>query len=260
MKYLGGKHVIGKAIADFLSRQCVNNNINTYLEPFCGSLGVFKHMVKKNTYKKYIASDIQEDLIQMWREIQDDSLVLPNHITEEEYNRLRQTKSPNALKAVAGFGMSFGGKFFGGYAPKWTGKSGRNFLNEFRHSIEKIKPIIQNKNNNNNSVLFYNKSYLKWKPKNMLIYCDPPYVNTEGYSNGECNIDEFWNTMRKWSRNNCVFISEEHAPKDFIVVWRQKKRRTLSKTKSNSIYEKIYTYRGNKMHTRKIKNITNNSQ
>jgi DNA adenine methylase len=239
MKYLGGKHGIGKAIADFLSAQCQSgHNIDTYLEPFCGSLGVFKHMVQRNMYKKYIASDIHEDLIQMWKEIQDNTLVLPNHISEEEYNRLRESKSPNALKAVAGFGMSFGGKFFGGYAPKWTGKSGRNFLNEFKHSIDKIKPIIQNKH-----VVFYNKSYLKWKPKNMLIYCDPPYSNTEAYTTGDFDSNEFWNTMRLWSKNNCVFISEEKAPRDFVVVWKRKKRRTLGKYKSNSKYEKIYAYK-----------------
>jgi hypothetical protein len=79
-------------------------------------------------------------------------LRIPKNISETEYNRLKNAKSPNAMKAVAGFGLSFGGKYFAGYSQKWAGKSGRNFLNEFKNSIEKIKHTIQKKN-----VIFYNK-------------------------------------------------------------------------------------------------------
>ena len=49
--------------------------------------------------------------------------------------------------------------------------------------------------------------------------------------------------MRKWSKDNCVFISEESAPSDFKVVWRMKKRRTLDKTTRFYSEEKLYTYR-----------------
>ena len=61
MKYLGGKHGIGKLIAEFISKECPPENAkNGYLEPFCGSLGVFKQMTDRD-YKKYIASDKQPD-------------------------------------------------------------------------------------------------------------------------------------------------------------------------------------------------------
>ena len=30
---------------------------------------------------------------------------------------------------------------------------------------------------------------------------------------------KFWETMRKWSKNNIVVISEREAPKDFKKVW-----------------------------------------
>jgi DNA adenine methylase len=222
MKYLGGKHGIGKLLAEFMSDECPPDKVNGYIEPFCGSLGVFKNMTNKG-YKKYIASDFQPDLIEMWKNIQNNSLKIPNEISEETYNKLKKEDSPNALKAVAGFGLSFGGKFFAGYAQKWAGNSGRNFLQEFKNSIEKIKPAITNKN-----VHFYNKSYTQLHPSNMLIYCDPPYKSTEGYSTGDFDHKVFWETMRKWSKNNYVFISEESAPSDFIVVWKRKKRSSLN--------------------------------
>ena len=53
MKYLGGKHKIGKEIANFMINKCPPENYKTYLEPFCGSLGVFKNMTNR-CYKKYI--------------------------------------------------------------------------------------------------------------------------------------------------------------------------------------------------------------
>ena len=238
MKYVGGKHGVGKKIAFFLTQQCNSANLDGYLEPFCGSLGVFKHMTEQN-YKTFIASDKQSDLIEMWKKIKNNKLRIPKNISETEYNRLKNAKSPNAMKAVAGFGLSFGGKYFAGYSQKWAGKSGRNFLNEFKNSIEKIKHTIQKKN-----VIFYNKSYTEFNPHNMLIYCDPPYKSTQGYSTGDFDHDVFWDTMRKWSKDNCVFISEESAPNDFEVVFRLTKRRTLDKTGRFYSDEKIYTYKG----------------
>ena len=236
MKYLGGKHGIGKLISIFLSKQCPPNTVNGYLEPFCGSLGVFKNMTNLG-YKTYIASDIQPDLIEMWKKIQKNILKIPKSISENEYNKLKNTKSPNALKAVAGFGLSFGGKYFAGYAQKWAGNSGRNFLEEFKTSINKIQPLISKSN-----VKFFNKSFTNFTPNNMLIYCDPPYKNTVGYQTGEFNHDEFWEIMRKWSKKNYVFISEEKAPKDFKVVWKKNKRRTLNATTRSNKMEKLFVY------------------
>ena len=256
MKYLGGKHGIGKLIAEFLTKECPPDIMNGYLEPFCGSLGVFKNMTNKG-YQKYIASDIQPDLIQMWKQLQKKSLMLPNTISEKEYNNLKNAKSPNALKAVAAFGLSFGGKYFAGYAQKWAGNSGRNFFEEFKTSIKKIQPLIINKN-----ITFFNKSYSDFKPNNMLIYCDPPYKFTQGYSTGDFDHDAFWETMRNWSKNNCVFISEETAPNDFKVVWKRKKRRTLDKENRFHSYEKIYQYSGVSKFkkTKKNKNIANKTR
>lgn len=240
MKYLGGKHNIGKLIAEFISTECPTNKVNGYLEPFCGSLGVFKNMTDKH-YEKYIASDKQPDIIELWKNIQTNEFCLPEYITEEQYNELKTENSPSAMKAVAGFALSFGGKYFAGYSQKWAGNSGRNFLKEFKSSLEKIKPTIQK-----NNVHFYNLPYNNFQPHNMLIYCDPPYKSTHGYSTGAFDHDEFWNTMREWSKDNYVFISEENAPSDFKVVWEKSKRRTLDKSSRFYRYEKIFSYVGDK--------------
>ena len=233
MKYLGGKHNIGLQISAFLQEH-YTDDLDGYLEPFCGSLGVFKHMTNANL-KPATANDIQPDIIQLWRELQDNTLLVPSSFSQTEYNESKLLTSPSSLKAIAGFGLSFGGKWFGGYAQKSAGNSGRNYLNEFRNSIEPVKKAIQRDN-----VFFESKSYLDFEPVNMLIYCDPPYKLTQCYSTGKFDSDLFWNTMRKWSEQNVVFISEQSAPDDFKIVWTKPKLRTLQR--KNRIFTNEHLY------------------
>ena len=79
-----------------------------------------------------------------------------------------------------------------------------------------------------------------------VIYCDPPYKHTQSYGIGDFDYEAFWSTMRLWSKDNCVFISEETAPSDFIAVFKHIKRRTLDKNKAHTFnrYEKIFAYKG----------------
>jgi DNA adenine methylase len=237
MKYLGGKHGIGKLLVEVMTTICPPSSApNGYLEPFCGSLGVFKNVTDKG-YSRYTASDKQPDLIEMWKKVQSGTLKIPTNLTEEDYNRLKNAKSPNALKAVAGFGMSFGGKFFAGYSQRWLSASGRDYLKEFKSSIAKIKPVITK-----STVHFKNKDFSTFEPQNMLVYCDPPYKGTQGYSTGTFDHQVFWDTMRTWSKHNCVFISEESAPSDFKVIWSRTKHRSLSRTNKFYSEERLYVH------------------
>lgn len=57
------------------------------------------------------------------------------------------------------------------------------------------------------------------EPEGMLVYCDPPYEGTTQYGAFDSfNHKFFWNTMRMWSKNNTVIISEYKAPEDFECV------------------------------------------
>ncbi|GLB30148.1 hypothetical protein LAD12857_20710 [Lacrimispora amygdalina] len=64
------------------------------------------------------------------------------------------------------------------------------------------------------------KDYREFSPKGCVIYCDPPYKETKDYiSAKDFNHPEFWQTMREWSCDNVVLISELQAPEDFTAVW-----------------------------------------
>lgn len=229
MKYLGGKNKIAKYIVKFIKDLINPDMVDGYLEPFCGSLAITVHMTD---YKKVIASDIHSDLIMLWKKVQKNKFIPPKTLNEDQWKKIKEYKSPSAMKAFAGFGCSFGGKFFGGYAQKYTNGKNEDYLKAATNSINKIKSKIEN-------VKFYKKDYKKWTPKNMLIYCDPPYVPsnfpvkyrtaTKKYS--EFDNKKFWNVMRKWSKKNYVFISEQNAPDDFISIWSKKKYRSISNSK-----------------------------
>ena len=49
----------------------------------------------------------------MWTEVQNDTFIEPDEVTEEYYNKSKLKSC--ALKGFIGFGMSFSGKFYSGY-------------------------------------------------------------------------------------------------------------------------------------------------
>ena len=74
-------------------------------------------------------------------------------------------------------------------------------------------------------------------PANSLIYCDPPYIGTDGYNNEDFNHDEFYNWII--NNKNLVVISEYTQPPHTVCVWSQKKRVTLGSNKTVKV-EKLF--------------------
>ena len=58
-----------------------------------------------------------------------------------------------------------------------------------------------------------------------VVYCDPPYENTDKYT-VDFDNEAFWQWCR--TRDFPVYISEYRAPEDFIRVWSKDKRRLFS--------------------------------
>ena len=227
MKYFGGKFRSGQEISDVI-KKLTPNTYKIYLEPFCGAISIIINMT--DTYECY-ASDYHPDLICMWKELQNDTFIPPAEVSEDDYNKIKLYKSPNAIKGFVGFGCSFGGKFFSGYAQKYTNGKNENYLKAATNSIRKLKPKIKN-------IHFDIKCYKEYNPVNKVIYCDPPYESTtfpikyrrDTKKYDEFDNTEFWNIMRQWSQHNLVFISEVRAPDDFICVWSKEAHRSASQS------------------------------
>ena len=84
---------------------------------------------------------------------------------------------------------------------------------------------------------------IKVNLKNFVIYVDPPYQNTKQYANATSfNYEEFWQTIRDWSKNNIVLISEQNAPEDFKCIWEQEVSRSIKANDKSRSTEKLFIY------------------
>jgi DNA adenine methylase len=210
--YQGGKKRIGKRIANVMKRvedELIDHPM-PYLEPFCGMCSVLRHFSFKGDRDVY-ASDIHPDLILMWKAVQE-GWKPPRKCSKKEYSRLKTSPS-SPKRSFVGFAASFGGNFFsGGFRIK---KGGSDFLGQAYRGLMKTAKDVKN-------VTFQGPcSYDDYEPEGMLIYCDPPYKGNKLGSDlfRKFDHDAFWDTMRKWSKNNMVFISEWTAPRDFVKIW-----------------------------------------
>ena len=228
MRYLGGKSRISQQIAQIITNE---REQLTFVSLFCGTCSIES---KIEGFDNIICNDKHKYLIELLKGIQN-GYDLPEIITEEQYKYIREHKDEDKiLTGFVGFGCSFGGKWFGGYA---RNKTNTNYALQSKKSLLKdMKNLMTAK--------FTCQDYRDLIiPNNSIVYADPPYNNTTGYGKDKFNSDEFWEYMRIISKNNKVFISEQTAPSDFKCVWEKEFTRTLDVNKDNQfkVTEKLFT-------------------
>ena len=127
MQYFGGKAKIAKYIVSYLEGVRKENQI--FVEPFVGGANIVSQMSGKRK-----AYDFNEYLIEMYKGVQN-GYELPDSLTEEEYKYIREHKDEDkVLTGFVGFGCSFAGKWFGGYA---RNKQNHNYCKASKNSLMK---------------------------------------------------------------------------------------------------------------------------
>ena len=196
-------------------------------------------MIDKIHCETRIGNDIHPQLIAMFKELQR-GWQPPSHISEEEYNRVRENKEmyPDYYVGYVGFNSTFGAKYFGGYARgfKADGVTPRDISNEAYRNLMKQVPQIMD-------VKFLCSDYLDneyCKLENALIYVDPPYQNTTKYATDNFDYEKFWNWCREMSKHNKVFVSEYNAPNDFECIWSKKVTTSLKVHEHEDRVEKLF--------------------
>lgn len=242
MKYMGSKSRIAKYIVPILQKYIDDNNILQYCEPFVGGCNIIDKIKCPNKQ----GSDINKYLIALLNHVKKD-LPLYEEISRELYNKAREAYKNQALEfenwelGAIGFLASYNGRFFnGGYAqPTYEQtKSGlryRDYYQESKRNILKQAPNLKD-------ITITYQDYKDINLTNSLIYCDPPYNGTTGYNVKKFNHEEFWKTMRKWSDNNIVIISEINAPDDFECIWEKEVSRSIRTTNKSKATEKLFRY------------------
>lgn len=230
MRYMGSKNRLAKEILPIILFNRKQNQ--WYVEPFVGGCNLITKVDGNR-----IGNDIHYYLIEMFKKIQN-NWNPPDYISKDTYIEIKNNKEkyPPHLVGFVGFGCSYSGKWFGGYASNsgkprnYACESKRNILNQ----IDSLKEII-----------FTNVNYYDMIiPENSIIYCDPPYEGTTKYKDS-FDHKSFWEWCRnKHGQGHKIFISEYNAPEDFECIWNKKVNNSLTKdTGSKKGIEKLWTFK-----------------
>lgn len=252
MKYMGSKSRIAKNIVPIIQEYIDKNNIKKYIEPFVGGANVIDKIQCEERYgfdkNKYLIALLQR--VQEYHDI--DNCGLLKEVPREIYNNAReQLKIGIQLNedwyiGNIGFLASYNGRWFdGGYAQSGyeKTKNGERFRDYYQEAKNNLLSQAKDIKDIQFGVCDYKDTIELPYDSGMVIYCDPPYQGTKQYANAtNFNYDEFWETMRKWSKCNIVLISEQNAPDDFKCVWEQEVSRSIKATDKSKSTEKLYTY------------------
>jgi hypothetical protein len=179
----------------------------------------------------------------MWQGVQG-NWIPKDYYTEREFECLKKSNMPSAERGYVGFTFSFGGDKFAGHKTRYQNESKtRSAALNNKAKIPRLRTITR-------GVQFTQRSYEELVPKNQIVYCDPPYKDTGGNSVNLRGFehDSFWSTMRDWSRDNLVFVSEqEHegnfpAPPDWKCIFREPVRRKMTTHGSQQVMDCLFVY------------------
>lgn len=213
MNYQGGKFRIAKYLVPLM--ESVRKPGQTWVEPFVGGGNVISIASGAR-----IGSDLNPHTIQALLDIRDHAEELPHDGTE--FTERDYADKAHRFYSFAHFAYSFGAVFKGGWA---RNDRGTDYVEQAYRGAQKQSPGLQGVN------LICCPYYALDIPPDSLIYCDPPYAGTTGYSGaGKFDSVAFWGWCRfTQAIGHTVFISEYKAPDDFIPVWEREVARCLRK-------------------------------
>lgn len=221
MQYLGSKNRISKHLKPIIESYLIGKK--QYIEPFVGGA----NMIDKIEFDNKIGSDINKYLIALLNKMKRQPEIIPDTITEEEYNEVKIHKDDYELWCVGlvGFCASFGAKWFGGFARRKNGDDvPAQAIRNIKKQADKIKDIK-----------FQHCGYENYHDvKDSVIYCDIPYSGTTKYKD---NFDKeaFINFLLDLDESNTVLVSEYNMPeKYFTKIWEKEVTVNVSGVNKNS--------------------------
>jgi len=241
--YPGGKKRLGGEIAtvihDYASKQ---GDWRGYYEPFCGMLGVYRHMPERLDVTDWKAGDKNSYVIDLWQALQGGWIPPTKACPLREYTRIqghhreksqckrrqspcKRRQSPGKrrpspgkmeldLDAIFyGFACSYRGDFMSGYFDR------NNVANQAEDCVEIANTLSR--------VKFSCGNYDQFDLSGYIIYADPPYRDTKNnYYEGRSvrrnsfDYDRFIEWCRIVAQDNLVFISEYSRPcKEAKLIW-----------------------------------------
>jgi DNA adenine methylase len=267
IKWSGSKRSQAEEILKYFPKE-----IDTYYEPFCGGASMLRRLLDADIkVNKYVCSDLNKDLIDLFNLIKTQPYQVSEHYRElwnklnidddkerkkNFFNEIRDklNKEHNPLDFMFIMRTTTNGM------PRYNAKG--EFNNSFHITRDGINPdtlknIIYEWSHllNDNNVEFINCSYEKIKPnKNDFLYLDPPYYNTKGMYYGRIDYDEFFDYLRNipcnyilsfdgisGDKNSTVSIPNDvYSKQEYIKNGNSSFKRVIGNSKDSIVYESIY--------------------
>ena len=222
MRYVGGKSRHAKEIAKVINPRGV------WWDPFCGGFAMSAALSK---YGPGIASDAHPALylaiVDGWDP--------PRTMSAEEYARAKTLPDSDPLKAFAGFGCSFGGKWFGGRAKDAPKSNPADF--PARAASDLLIRDVRG-----SCIAIAHIDFFEIAPRpGLTLYLDPPYAGTQGYATGAFDHARFWALAQRCATLGPVFVSEYVCPVPHRVVWSKSVTSALQGgAKANDRIERLF--------------------
>lgn len=237
MKYQGSKsRIVGEILPIMLKSMQPGQ---TFVDGFCGSCSIIQNV--PSDYKR-IANDNNRYLIAMWKELTTTNWKPPTTIEKPFYDKVRESwhkndgKYSDALIGWVGFMASRNGRFFdGGYSGH--NAKGRDYISENIRNTSRQIPFLM-------GVEWQCGSYeCISMPKASLVYYDPPYKGTYGYSTSKnFDHDRFYDWARQMKRDgHIIYVSEYQMPGDFCCIWQKQITNSVNLTKTYKPTERLWT-------------------
>ena len=267
IKWSGSKRSQAEQILKYFPRE-----IDTYYEPFCGGASVLRRLLESDIrVRRYICSDINKGLIDLWNEIINNPTDVVLHYTDlwAELNkdddknrkraffesiRSRYNQEHNPLDFMFIMRTTTNGM------PRYN-KNG-DFNNSFHITRNGINPATLEKIIfewsellKTHNVEFIHCSYQAITPtKNDFVYLDPPYANTKGMYYGAINYEEMWSWLRNLPCKYALSFdgisgkedNTQEIPRDiytrheYLLSGNSSFKRTIGKSNDSIVYESLY--------------------
>jgi DNA adenine methylase len=230
MQYMGGKARIARRLVDLIEAR--HGTPARYIEPFVGAGWMFAEACARFP-GVCLGGEIQPDLVALWEAVRN-GWTPPDAISQAEWAALK-TAEPSALRAFAGYGCSFGGKWFDGYA---RNRRGDDFCGAAKRGLLKRAGRI-------GQAPVYARDYRMWTPEpGWVVYCDPPYTGTRKLRqvSGPFDTAEFWSVCWAWARMGAhIYVSEYEAPFYATEVWSSAVKGSLAACENDrAVVERLF--------------------
>lgn len=265
IKWSGSKRSQAEQIISYFPKQ-----IDTYYEPFCGGASVFArlYMNRKTSIKHFVLSDINNDLMSLYKVIQNNPIQLCEHY-ESLWNELNKDDNINRKKE---YFASIRQRFNREHDPMdfmfimrttTNGMPRYNKNGEFNNSFHvtrngmlpnKLKDIIGQWHDMLQDVELKTCSYNEITPnENDFIYLDPPYANTTGMYYGKIDYSQLWdylnNIKSPWALSFDGMANENDYTQNILLIYdkhvylksgNSSFRRVIGNKTDVIVYESLY--------------------